>query len=412
VTSGDASDKASRSYRPGDWFGIFGEQATVVLPPSEKSRVAAIWELVDEGAGFDEVLDALIASGLRELPGFVLVSEVDGETKVVIRGAARAVFTTDDDTEIVEGSSATTWAERSMSGVRTMRIEVADSDEGDLAIRSGLVRIARTDQPAHDDAATPADMQVVGAHDLSPDVNVMDAAALASVAAIGGESPLDDDPPTDPQHRAAPVEPEQPDREQPEPEPEMTVEPEREPSLTEQAGWAQPAEPVVAPAWPPAAPPSAEGGLEHDGMTQAGNWDPGEFARSQPGIPGQQPAPSVLATPVARLTFSTGEVVDVDRAVIVGRAPEARRFTSTEQPRLVTVPSPNQEISSTHLEIRPGAGADHGSAVVTDLGSTNGTVLVQPGLPPEDLQPGIAVQLIPGAIVDLGDGVTIQVGSG
>jgi hypothetical protein len=119
----------------------------------------------------------------------------------------------------------------------------------------------------------------------------------------------------------------------------------------------------------------------------------------------------VLSAPVAKLTFSSGDVVEVDRAVIVGRAPEARRFTSTEQPRLVTVPSPNQEISSTHLEIRPGAGADHGSAVATDLGSTNGTVLVQPGLPPEDLQPGIAVQLIPGAIIDLGDGVTIQVGN-
>ena len=116
--------------------------------------------------------------------------------------------------------------------------------------------------------------------------------------------------------------------------------------------------------------------------------------------------------PVARLTFSSGEIVDVDRAILVGRAPEARRFSSTEQPRLMTVPSPNQEISSTHLEIRPGAGADHGSAIVTDLGSTNGTVLVQPGLPPEDLRPGIPVQLIPGAIVDLGDGVTIQVGNG
>ena len=117
----------------------------------------------------------------------------------------------------------------------------------------------------------------------------------------------------------------------------------------------------------------------------------------------------MTARPVARLLFSSGETVEVDRAVLVGRAPEARRFTSTEQPRLVTVPSPNQEISSTHLEIRPGSGADHGSAVVTDIGSTNGTVLVQPGLPPEDLQPGIAVQLIPGAIIDLGDGVTIQV---
>ncbi len=142
----------TRSYRPGDWFGIFGDQATVVLPPSEKSRVAGIWALVDDGAGFDEVLDALIADGLRELPGFVLVSEADGETKVVIRGAAHAEFTTDDETVTVEGSSVTTWAERSLSGVRSMRIEVADGADGDdLVIRDGLVRIARTDRPAYVD---------------------------------------------------------------------------------------------------------------------------------------------------------------------------------------------------------------------------------------------------------------------
>ena len=77
----------TRSYRPGDWFGIFGDQATVVLPPSEKARVPGLWALVDAGAGFDEVLDALIADGLRDLPGFVLVSEVDGETKVVLRSS-------------------------------------------------------------------------------------------------------------------------------------------------------------------------------------------------------------------------------------------------------------------------------------------------------------------------------------
>jgi hypothetical protein len=156
-------------------------------------------------------------------------------------------------------------------------------------------------------------------------------------------------------------------------------------------------------------PDSAAPASDHDGATRSGEWNPGEFARQQPGIPGQPQAPSITSRPVARLSFSSGETIEVDRAVLVGRAPEARRFTSTEQPRLVTVPSPNQEISSTHLEIRPGSGADHGSAVVTDMGSTNGTVLVQPGLPAEDLQPGIAVQLIPGAIIDLGDGVTIQV---
>ncbi len=95
---------------------------------------------------------------------------------------------------------------------------------------------------------------------------------------------------------------------------------------------------------------------------------------------------------------------------MVGRAPRLRG-DGDQETRLVTVPSPHQEISSTHLEIRPGSGADHGSAVVTDLGSTNGTLVVQPGLPAEDLQPGIGVQLLPGAIVDLGEGVTIQVAS-
>ena len=112
---------------------------------------------------------------------------------------------------------------------------------------------------------------------------------------------------------------------------------------------------------------------------------------------------------MAELVISNGETIPVDRVILVGRAPEARRFTSTEQPRLVKVPSPLHEISSTHLEVRPGSGADHGSAVVTDMGSTNGTVLEQPGLGPEDLKPGIAVQLIPGATINLGDGVTILV---
>ena len=388
----------SRSYRPGDWFGVFGEHATVVLPPTEKGRVAEIWALVDDGAGFDEVLDALISGGLRDLPGFVLVSEADGETRVVIRGAARAEFTTDAETVTVEGSSATTWAERALRGVRAMRIEVADSDGADLPIAAGLVRMGRTDRPAVTDEASP---------ESEPAAEPEPVPATEVATALWPPVPeVDPDPTPGPEPEPEPEpESESETGSESESEAESEAEPEdgletplddpptsaQEPSLTEQAGWAS---------------------VEHDGHTQAGNWDPGEFARSQPGIPGQPPPPSVLSAPVARLTFSSGEVVEVDRAVIVGRAPEARRFTSAEQTRLVTVPSPNQEISSTHLEVRPGAGADHGSAVVTDLGSTNGTVLVQPGLPPEDLQPGIAVQLIPGAIIDLGDGVTIQVGNG
>jgi hypothetical protein len=154
--------------------------------------------------------------------------------------------------------------------------------------------------------------------------------------------------------------------------------------------------------------PQPDDDLDHDGLTMAGAWQPPPA--EPPGIPGQPPAPDVTV-PVARLVISNGDVVDVDRAIVIGRAPEARRFNETEQPRLVTVPSPHLEISSTHIEVRPGSGADHGSAVVTDLGSTNGTVLVQPGLGPEDLSAGVGVQLMPGALIDIGDGVTIQVTS-
>jgi hypothetical protein len=113
--------------------------------------------------------------------------------------------------------------------------------------------------------------------------------------------------------------------------------------------------------------------------------------------------------PVAHLSFSSGAEVDVDGLVVIGRAPDAGRFPTHEAPVLVTVPSPHSEISSTHVEVRPGTGDDLGSAVVTDLGSTNGTLLVQPGHRPEELRPGVPVVLEIGALIDLGDGLTIRV---
>jgi pSer/pThr/pTyr-binding forkhead associated (FHA) protein len=131
------------------------------------------------------------------------------------------------------------------------------------------------------------------------------------------------------------------------------------------------------------------------------------------GLPGAEPEQAADSTSpesraVARLVFSSGEVVDVDRVVVIGRAPDHGRPDDDSTPQ-VTVPSPHPENSSTHLEVRPGSGADQGVAVATDLGSTNGTVVAQPGQPAEDLRPGVAVRLVSGATIDLGEGVTIQV---
>jgi hypothetical protein len=366
-----------RSYRPGDWFGIVGERAVVILPPTEKSRVAALWELVDGGAGFDVTLDALISGGLRDLPAFVLVSTGEGETRVVIRGPARAEFRVDGETVHLEGSSATTWVERSLADVERMSIVLHEDDPlaGELpsyVVDGGLFRISRLDEaPAHE----------------GPD-------ELAEEPAYEREFPLGRDPNFD--DVVADHDEQWDDVEDP-----LSAQMVRSP---EPPSWT-PAPPGPPP--PPPIPPMLRD-PDHDGLTVGGAWQPAPA--EPPGIPGQPPAPDVTV-PVARLVISNGDVVDVDRAIVIGRAPEARRFNDTEQPRLVTVPSPHLEVSSTHIEVRPGSGADHGTAVVTDLGSTNGTVLVQPGLGPEDLAPGVAVQLIPGALIDLGDGVTIQVTS-
>lgn len=324
------SEQLAWSFRGGDWLGVFGTNTAVVLPPSEKSQAAVLWELVDGGAGFEQVLDVLLASGLRAVPDFVLVSRKGDLTRVLLRGAVSAHFATADGVVHLDGSGDLIWVERTLHGVTRMRIDVADDDASDeLVVAAGLVRISSAEQP----------------------------------------------PSTDVVPMSAPVS---------EPTPEPLLEP--VPELME-----------------------VEMTEVDDDATRIGGVDPALLGAPLPRIEGQPPAPSVNARPVARLVVPDGETVDVDRVVLVGRAPEPRRVDTTELPHLVAVSSPHHEISSTHLEVRPGSGADHGAAVVTDLGSTNGTLLVQPGLPPEDLKAGVAVQLLPGAVLDLGDGVTIQV---
>jgi hypothetical protein len=320
----------SRFVVPGSWYGVLGNDVAVLLPPAAKPRVARLWERVDEGAGFDEVLDALISDGLRELPGFVLVSSQGSDVRIVIRGAGRAELATSGGPVTVSGAPDTTWVEQSVTGVSALRIHVADGDGPAYPFGNGLVRVAGVEQPAA--APTPSAPPVV--------------ARSQPESRPGPGSSAPPDPP-----------------------------------------------PVVTP--DPGDPPS--GAVELEQLTPV----PESPTRSAP--------PPDSVRPVARLVLSTGQMVDVDCSVLIGRAPDSHRLGGDGRSRMVTVPSPHQEISSTHLEIRPGEGPDLGAPVVTDLGSTNGTVVVQPGLPAEDLRPGAAVQLLPGAIVDLGEGVTIRV---
>lgn len=347
-----------RSYLPGEWFAVLAPDLVLALPPDRRDLAAAAWAAVDGGAGPDEVLDLVLADGLSGLAGLTLVSREGTRTRAVARGTAVCRLASATTEVVADGRAAATLTEVSLDHVTALSVELGALEMGALepgALKLGALGLGPSSSTAEGDRLVVADGLVRAAHLLW--------SADPTVLAIPDDSSVDVPP-----ARGGPLE----------------------------------TAPVVV-----SAPRQPD---DHDGLTRDGSSGAADLGHGPVGLPGQPPVPPITSHPVAVLVLSTGERLEVDRPVVLGRDPQPRRFTTTEQPRLVTVASPQQEISSTHLEVRPGTGADHGSAVVTDLGSTNGTVLTQPGLPAEPLHPGIPVQLLPGAVIDLGDGLTITVG--
>jgi len=99
------------------------------------------------------------------------------------------------------------------------------------------------------------------------------------------------------------------------------------------------------------------------------------------------------------------DVHRLDRPVVVGRRPTAPRVVLGVPPSLVAVPSPTQEVSSSHVELRQ----DGDVVVVTDLRSTNGTIVRSPGRVPVKLRQGESTVALAGTIVDLGDGNILEI---
>ena len=100
-----------------------------------------------------------------------------------------------------------------------------------------------------------------------------------------------------------------------------------------------------------------------------------------------------------------GRTVLLDVAAYIGRAPSSPRIQNGVVPKLIKVPSPQGEVSGTHLEIRQ-LGT---SIIVTDLRSTNGTTVSIPGSAPRSLRQSEAIVVSPGTLVDIGDGNVIEI---
>jgi hypothetical protein len=97
------------------------------------------------------------------------------------------------------------------------------------------------------------------------------------------------------------------------------------------------------------------------------------------------------------------QVIELDRPVIVGRRPRTNNASADRTPRLVTVASPEQDISRSHVEIT----LEEWHVLVADLATTNGTTLLRAGQAPRRLHPNEKVIVVEGDVVDLGDGATL-----
>lgn len=96
---------------------------------------------------------------------------------------------------------------------------------------------------------------------------------------------------------------------------------------------------------------------------------------------------------------------NLEHPCVFGRDPRPPRVVRGVGPRLIAVNSPTREVSETHVEIRQ-LGS---SVIVTDLRSTNGSVVQVPGNAAKKLRQGESVVVTAGTLVDIGDGNIIRI---
>ncbi len=397
------------TYRPGSWTAVVADGFVALLGGvPDSATVDELWQLAQRGAGVVEALAVVSRAGLVGLPPFALATrDASGRVQVALRGGVRLRLDEAGGTRWVGAGEVSTWSERVLPAGADLHLRVegegASGSEHPLVagvVPAGEVRcpgaaaaarepepVATADPPGAE--PTLARLRLAVAHEGDP----------ADAAVATGAGPV---------HETAAVS-------------ERTVPVSRQERLRRAAGAREPG-PVAAgdapqrqqAAWAGAA--AAAGPARSARSTLAGDVSTtiasGQLAYLRDRLPvwgnDSLRRPEPPAQPPARLVLSTGLVVALDRPVVLGRAPQATRVASAELPRLVSLPSPQHDISRTHAEVR----LDDGDVLVTDLDSTNGVLVQRPGRGSRRLRAGEPVVLHEGETVDLGDGITFVVERG
>ncbi|MCG7285261.1 FHA domain-containing protein [Cellulomonas sp. ACRRI] len=436
-------------YTPGEWYAVVAGGVVLLLAPSTPPEIVRdVWATAPErGGGLGAQLDALVRHGIGGLHPFAAVDLAGGRVHTALRGDVEVEVVRGTRAEVLSAPEVVSWSERSVGSAEEVTVRVSGAGRGPaLPIVSGVVRASRVRvrltgaEPAREVDAAPSEPVVLPAAPTPVAVAPAREAAAAEVAPepspvrVPATAPADEPSGTE-VVEGVPATGEVVEGELVGPE---VVEDAPAADAPSGAAPAAPAAPVVPapaqPSVPPRAPapvlPGPASADDHDGLTilsgelasirqhlpswavsQTGDWPSGGVVPTPapaPGVSGALPVTAAATAPAPRLALSTGALVPVDGVVLIGRAPQADRAPDGTEARLVTVPSPEQDISRTHAEVR----LEAGRVLVTDLYSTNGITVASGALPPRRVTAGEPVAVGEGDVVDLGDGVTFTVEPG
>lgn len=411
-------------YTPGAWFAVVTDGVIALLPPDTLPAVVElVWEAAREDAAFEDQLSLLTSGRSTEKAPFALVSLAGGHVRAAVRGDLEVVLeeSIGASPRRVVGDQ-TPWTTVAASATAVSVGVVGASSRGPaLPVLSGVVtacEVIVTLREAGDGAAgtgTHSGADVVEFDEELDGVTILSPRRAAATEVVEFDEELDGATILTPRRAPAPGA-----RTPASPATGSTVPtaatPLAPPPLPNQASTPapEPVQPAVperaqAPARP--APVQASAFMpaldDHDGLTVMSS-DLVEIRRQLPTwstneVPGPFTMPTLVAPP--KLVMSSGVTVTLDRTVLIGRAPVVSRVSNRDLPRLVTVESPNHDISRTHAQVR----AEGDRVLLTDLDSTNGVTLSLRGRPAERIRPGVPVDVPPDATVDLGDGVMFRV---
>ena len=385
----------------GGWIALTsGETLLVIGAPADQATVDALWDALVASGGFQRVLDVLTDKGLAATPPFALFDGSALCLRIIVRGPVTATVADAEGTHRLDGSGVTTWLEQTLTEVSSAIVDVTASvaAEGVVQLPLGIgaawvsslelrfvTSAAVMSKPVQPVVASPVSAPVsapVSVLEIDPEATVTEA-PTERIDALEAKS----DTPADGYDylfgatmfrdvagaavQEAPVEDEVPV------EGEVPVE---EEVAVDRAG-------------------------DHDGHTVLTSDIAKLRAERAAKRGGSTPLEPAAPVPEVFLVLSGGSREPLTQPILVGRSPSVSQVSGGQMPRLVTVGTPDQDISRTHVRFV----LEGGTVVVTDLHSRNGTLVVLPGKEPQKLRAGEPTSVIAGTVVDLGGGITLTV---